>query len=177
MGMNLWTQRGCDRLQERIDALRTKVNGTTSDLIGDRGGENSLGEDRLSDIIALAPSRDADQKLLDDARRLMQNIAPAPQPTQVDTVQLGHRVEIEYLDPTTRRERGDREAFIVGGRGEVDDGEPLRTYSCDSLLVKALIKKSVSDTVEVRPPSGKVYEVQIISISIPEHTAQLATAA
>lgn len=177
MRKSLWTLAGYDRLRMRIGKLELKQASITTDMVGDRGGENSIGDDRLADIIALTPTRDADLKLLDDARRLMLRIVPAPVPTQTETIQVGHRVEIEYLDPTSRRERGDREAFIVGGHGEVDDAEPLRTYSCDSLLVKALIMKSVGDTVEIKPPSGVIYEVEICSISIPEYSALTADAA
>jgi transcription elongation factor GreA len=171
---NPWTEAGFRRNETNIADLRRVITSSKVDASNDRGGENSVGEGKQADMASLIPSKGVLEERLRTAQSVAGMICIAEIPRQFRTAQLGHRVEIEYLDTTARRERGDREAQIIGGVGENDNDEILRTISCTSPLGKAIVGREVGETMSVSTMDGD-YEFKIISISLPEQeTAKIA---
>ncbi len=77
--------------------------------------------------------------------------------TNNDIVSLGSRVTILF------REDNEKEIYVVVGPLESD---PLHNrISNESALGAALIGKARGDIVEVEPPSGDIYHVEILEIS------------
>jgi transcription elongation GreA/GreB family factor len=162
-----WTEIGYRRLEHRIAGFRREVNTESAEMQEERCGANSIDPERFADQLACSSSATL-RALLGAAEKQLGEICIAARPNQSDHVQLGHRVEIKYLDSSSRKERGATEALLLGGKGETDDSEILRTVSYVSKLGKALVNLHVGERALVRTPSGDEYSVKIISISIPD---------
>lgn len=164
----VWTQFGQARQVELVKTLKESLQreiGIMRDMrCGNNGGN---GNDRV-DIQACGDSKAMVESQLIDAESLLARIRVAPTPRRAERGQVGLEVRIRYLDDCSRHKRGEEESFLIGGKGESDDSEILRTYSCESPLGRAVVNAEVGDERTVRTPNGDTYDIEIVSFAIPE---------
>lgn len=166
--MRVWTQFGHARQLELVRTLKQKLLGEVSTMRDLRGNNNGGNANDRADLQVCGESKAMVEQQLAAAESLLARIRIAPQPRQMVRGQVGLEVRIRYLDDCSRHKRGEEESFLIGGKGESDDGEILRTYSCESPLGRAVIGAEVGDERTVRTPSGDTYDIEIVSFAIPE---------
>lgn len=174
--MRVWTQAGRDRQVELVRGLKQKLQDCVSGMQDLRCGNNGgNGNDRV-DLVAYGDTKAMIENRLCIEETLLADIR-VEVPRQTKRGQVGLEVRIRYNDDFSRWKRGEEESFIIGGPGELDDDEVLRTYSCDSPLGKAVVRAEVGDDRTVVTPSGDTYDIEILGFSIPQRKALAKTAA
>lgn len=165
--MRDWTPFGHARQVELVRSLKQKLLGEVSTMREMRGGNNGGNANDRADLQACGAAKAMVESQLIDAEALLARIRIAPTPRQTKRGQVGLEARIRYLDNSSRHKRGMEESCLIGGKGESDDDEILRTYSCDSPLGRALVNAEVGDERTVTTPSGDTYDIKIVSFAIP----------
>lgn len=166
--MRVWTQLGYNRQVELVRSLKQKLLGEVSVMRDMRGGNNGGNANDRADLQVCSDEKSMVQSQLVTAEALLARIRIAPPPRQTEQGQVGLRTRVRYLDDCSRHKRGEEESFIIGGPGESDNDEVLRTYSCDSPLGRAVVSAEVGDVRTIKTPNGDSYDIKILSFVIPE---------
>jgi len=162
----VWTARGIARQQATVKKLRREhVNFGT--VLALARGQNSLSPNREEDMLCENAAREQARLKYQAADAFLATLRMAPAPRQFETGQVGQEVKIIYLDDCSRRKRGEYESFILGGQDEHDEESVLRTYSCNSSLGRAIVRREVGEEVLIRPEHGPSYKIMIDSFSAP----------
>lgn len=146
-------------------AAEERYRAFLAELAESRGGKASrteadqLDEEPIKDELALR------RKTWEDARDFQLRLREAPRITNPSHASTNVVVVAKFLDDETVRKRGaPGETFLMGGVGESDFDNKLRTYSADSPIGMAVKKREVEDIVVVHSPEDGDYRVEILAL-------------
>lgn len=169
--MKIWTQTGIDRLDKEIASLREQISDTVNSRTGLNQHASLNNEDALHQHVFFESELGLLRKQLAAKVALRNLLKAAPRPHSTAQVDIGHAVQIEYLDDTRRRKTGYVETLIIGGIEESD--MESGTISCNGPLGLALYERRTNAEVDVEV-NDSMYRVKILAIELPTESAPLA---
>jgi transcription elongation GreA/GreB family factor len=170
--MGLMTKGGIDALKMEEESLRKKICEHTGDRAACSEYGQTLAGDRAADYGAILQSQGVTASQLAVCIGKLVNAREAPVPTQTDQVALGHLVKL-----VKHREKGKVEhlSILMGGPGEPDSYQTVKTVTSDSPLGRQILRKYSGDEVQIKTPSG-VCTYEIREISVPNYRMKLKRA-